>query len=116
MPFSRAQNKSTLNRILTEVFEDDEDDGSPGDIRKALAEEGTPGVTDLAAMDSAQIAALSYTDGTDTVKMKSYQVGLIKTFKGYIYHRGAIGKPLLSLEDWDSFDHDAFGAFRTSTS
>jgi hypothetical protein len=116
MPFSRAQNKSTLDRILTEVFEDDKDDGGPGDIRRALAEDGTPGITDLAAMDSSEIAALSYTVDGDKIPLKRYQVGLIKTFKGYLYHRGTLGTPLLTLEDWDTFDHDAFDKFRVSTS
>jgi hypothetical protein len=58
MPFSRAQNKLTLDRILRDVFEDDGEDGSPSDIRKALAHDGSPGITDLATMDSQTIAAL----------------------------------------------------------
>jgi hypothetical protein len=111
MLFSRAQNKNTLDCILTEVFEDDKDDGSPGDIRKALAEDGTPGITDLASMDSNEITALSYTKGGKTTVLKRYQVGLIKTFKGYLYHHGTLGKPLLSIKDWDEFDNDAFDNF-----
>jgi hypothetical protein len=60
MPFSRTQNKATLNRILRDVFEDDNDDGTPGDIQKALANDGALRITDLGSMDTDQIAALSY--------------------------------------------------------
>jgi hypothetical protein len=38
MLFTKSQNKSTLNRIITEIFEDDEDDGCPGPIWKSLAD------------------------------------------------------------------------------
>jgi hypothetical protein len=100
MPFSRAQNKLTLDRILRDVFEDDGEDGSPGDIRKALAHDGSPGITDLATMDSQTIAALSYVDGEGvTVTLKRYQVGVINTFKGFLYHRANLGKSLLTMED-----------------
>jgi hypothetical protein len=43
-----------------------------------------------------------------TIPLKRYQFGLIETFKGYMYHCGTLDKPLLSIEDWDEFDHDAF--------
>jgi hypothetical protein len=118
MPFSRAQNKATLDRILKEVFADDEDDGTPGgNIRKALATDGVLGITHLAAMDAQEISSLSYVDTEGaTVPLKRYQVRIIKTFKGHMYHPGTLGKPLLSIEDWDEFDHGAFNNFRVSTS
>jgi hypothetical protein len=111
------QNKATLDRILTDVFEDDKDDGTAGDIRKALENDGSPGITDLATMDSQTISGLFFVDkdGKD-IALKRYQVGIIKTFKGYLYHRANIGKPLLDIDDWDTLDHEAYNSFRVSTS
>lgn len=118
MPFSRIQNKATLDCILRDVFEDDNDDGTPGDIRKALANDGALGFTNLGSMDTDQIAALSYTtdDDNTVVPIKRYQIGLIRTLKGYLFHKSKMGEPLLTMEDWDALDHDAFNSFRVSTS
>jgi hypothetical protein len=68
-------------------------------------------------MDSQTIAALLYVNGEGVIiTLKRYQVGVIKTFKRFLYHRANLGKSLLTMEDWDTLDHEAINDFRVSTS
>jgi hypothetical protein len=97
---TKKQAKDVLAFILTDILEDDEDDGTAGPIQLALRQAKVKGILDVNSMLAATIKTLDYTNVTTklVIPLKKGEIGLLKTFHAYIYYRDSIGEPIDSME------------------
>jgi hypothetical protein len=113
---TKSQAKTALKAILTDIFEDDNDDGTPGPITLSFKECDCRGILDVNSLSAAALEALYYTDADSKIILlgKGY-IGLIKTFRAYIYYKDAIGDPIDNLDIWTALTLSDFQRFRVST-
>jgi hypothetical protein len=112
---TKSQAKSALKAILTDIFEDDNDDGTPGPIAQSFKECDCRGILDVNSLSASTLDALFYTDANSTtIPLGKGNIGLIKTFRAYVYYKDAIGEPIDNLEKWTALTLGDFQRFRVS--
>jgi hypothetical protein len=99
-PITKAQAKAILSYILTDVFEDDKDDGTPGPIRLAFIKARVKGILGLTSMSASALETLFWHDTIqkNDVPLEKGKVGLLKTFCAFISYRDSINETLDSNE------------------
>jgi hypothetical protein len=115
-PITKAQAKATLIFILTNIIEDDEDNGSSGPIQLAFRKGKIKGILDINSMSASTLESLSYYDPIDKIdkRLEKGEIGLLKTFRAYIYYRDSIGETLDSNDKWLAISLEDFQRFRVS--
>jgi hypothetical protein len=114
---TKSQGKEVLSFILTNILEDDdEDDGSPGPIQLALRKAKVKSILDLNSMSASTLETLSYDDHKtkDNIALEKGEVGILKTFRAFIFYRASIGEPFDSMQSWVDITLEDFQKFRVS--
>jgi hypothetical protein len=112
---TKSQAKSSLKAILTDILEDDINDGTPGPIALSLKECGCRGILDVNSLSASTLEALSYKDAdSKVIPLGKGDIGLIKTFHAYIYYKDAIGETIDNLDKWTALTLDDFQQFLVS--
>jgi hypothetical protein len=113
---TKSQAKDVLKLILTNILEDDEDDRTTGPIQLALHKAKVKGILGLNSMASAALETLSYNDATTKVNtpLKKGEIGLLRTFRAFIFYRASLGEPIDSMQKWTDLSLENFQNFRVS--
>jgi hypothetical protein len=116
---TKAQGKTDLQHVLTNIIEDKEDDGTSGPIELALLNEGVNSILDLNTISEDDLDTLKYdvidsNNATITKTLHKSQIGLLKSFRAYVCHKDIKGEIIDSFDKWDQLDLGKFQASRSS--
>jgi hypothetical protein len=91
-PITKAQAKEILADVLTKILEDDEDDGTPGPLELAFVKAKVKGILGIASMSASVLDKLAWRNVIHKVDvpLESGEIGLLKTFRAYIYYCDSI--------------------------
>jgi hypothetical protein len=91
-PITKAQAKEILAYVLTKILEDDEDDGTPGPLQPAFIKAKVKGILGITSMSASVLDKLAWRNGLENVDipLENGEIGLLKTFRAYIYYRDSI--------------------------
>jgi hypothetical protein len=114
---TKSQAKDILKFILTHILEDDDDEtGDAGPIQLALRKAKIKGILDINSMSSSALEKLSYDDPISkaNVPLEKGEIGLLTTFRAYIFYRASIGEPIDTAIKWLDLSLEEFQKFRVS--
>jgi hypothetical protein len=115
-PITKAQAKEILAYVLTKILEDDKDDGTPGPLQLAFIKAKVKGILGITSMSASVLDKLAWRNVLENVDvpLENGEIGLIKTFRAYIYYRNSINDAIDSYKKWLSITLEQFQRFRIS--